>query len=284
MNKELNAHIELGKINTLQIDRLTTPGAYLMAEDGKDVLLPGQYLTQDMKEGDFVDVFVYTDSEDRLVATTETPKVKLDEYGVLEIVDIAPFGAFLDWGLPKDLLLPKKLQKTTAVVGEKRFIKVIYDERTHRLIATEKLGDFFEKRVKDIYPHQEVEILILTKTPLGYKVLVENKYEGLLFDNEIFEKVTVGERKRAYVKKVRPDGNIDITLRKAGSKKSGGPAQKVLELLKENRGIMPYNSKSDPELIKEAFGMSKKEFKAALTKLREAGEIEVKDTGIYLKG
>ena len=284
MNKELNAHLELGHINTLQIDRLTTPGAYLMAEDGNDVLLPGQYLTQDMKEGDLVDVFIYTDSEDRLVATTDTPKVKLDEYGVLEIVDIAPFGAFLDWGLPKDLLLPKKLQKTTAVVGEKRFVKVVYDERTHRLIATEKLGDFFEKRVKDIYPHQEVEILILTKTPLGYKVLVENRYEGLLFDNEIFEKVTIGERRRAFVKKVRPDGNIDITLRKAGSKKSSGPAQKVLELLKENRGIMPYNSKSDPQLIKEAFGMSKKEFKAALTKLREAGEIEVKDTGIYLKG
>ena len=284
MNKELNAHLELGHINTLQIDRLTTPGAYLMAADGNDVLLPGQYLTQDMKEGELVDVFIYTDSEDRLVATTDTPKVKLDEYGVLEIVDIAPFGAFLDWGLPKDLLLPKKLQKTTAVVGEKRFVKVVYDERTHRLIATEKLGDFFEKRVKDIYPHQEVEILILTKTPLGYKVLVEDKYEGLLFDNEIFEKVTVGERRRAFVKKVRPDGNIDITLRKAGSKKSSGPAQKVLELLKENRGIMPYNSKSDPQLIKEAFGMSKKEFKAALTKLREAGEIEVKDTGIYLKG
>ena len=284
MNKELNAHLELGKINTLQIDRLTTPGAYLMAADGNDVLLPGQYLTQDMKEGDIIDVFVYTDSEDRLVATTDTPKVKLDEYGVLEIVDIAPFGAFLDWGLPKDLLLPKKLQKTTAVVGEKRFVKVVYDERTHRLIATEKLGDFFEKRVKGIHPHQEVEILILTKTPLGYKVLVENKYEGLLFDNEIFEKITVGERRRAFVKKVRPDGNIDITLRKAGSKKSNAPAQKVLELLKENRGIMPYNSKSDPELIKEAFGMSKKEFKAALTKLREAGEIEVKDTGIYLKG
>jgi len=284
MNKELNAHLELGDINTLQIDRLTTPGAYLMAADGNDVLLPGQYLTQDMKEGDIVDVFVYTDSEDRLVATTDTPKVKLDEYGVLEIVDIAPFGAFLDWGLPKDLLLPKKLQKTTAVVGEKRFVKVVYDERTHRLIATEKLGDFFEKRVKGIHPHQEVEILILTKTPLGYKVLVENKYEGLLFDNEIFEKITVGERRRAFVKKVRPDGNIDITLRKAGSKKSNAPAQKVLELLKENRGIMPYNSKSDPQLIKEAFGMSKKEFKAALTKLREAGEIEVKDTGIYLKG
>jgi predicted RNA-binding protein (virulence factor B family) len=207
----------------------------------------------------------------------------LDEFGVLEIVDIAPFGAFLDWGLPKDLLLPKKLQKTTAIVGEKRFVKVVYDERTHRLIATEKLGDFFEKRVKGLNPHQEVEILVLTKTPLGYKVLVENKYEGLIYHNEIFENITVGERKKAYIKTIRKDGNIDLSLRKAGSKKSGGAAEKVLELLKENNGIMPYNSKSAPELIKDIFGMSKKEFKAALTKLRTDEKIDVKDTGIYLK-
>jgi hypothetical protein len=276
--------LELGLINTLKLDRLTTPGAYLMAQDGNDVLLPGQYLTNEMKEGDLIDVFLYTDSEDRLVATTDTPKVKLDEFGVLEIVDIAPFGAFLDWGLPKDLLLPKKLQKTTAIVGEKRFIKVVYDERTHRLIATEKLGDFFEKHVKGLKPQQEVDILILTKTPLGYKVLVENKYEGLIYHNEIFENITVGEHKKAYIKTIRKDGNIDLSLRKAGSKKSGSAADKVLELLKENNGIMPYNSKSAPELIKDIFGMSKKEFKAALTKLRTEDKIEVKDTGIYIKG
>ncbi len=281
--KTQNYFLELGLINTLKIDRLTTPGAYLMAQDGHDVLLPGQYLTQEMKEGDLIDVFLYTDSEDRLVATTDRPKAKLDEFALLEIVDIAPFGAFLDWGLPKDLLLPKKLQKTTAVVGEKRFVKVVYDERTHRLIATEKLGEFFEKKVKNLSPHQEVKILVLTKTPLGYKVLVENKYEGLIYHNEIFENIAVGEQKTAYVKTIRKDGNIDLSLRKAGSKKSGSSAQKILQLLKENKGILPYNSKSDPELIKEVFGMSKKEFKAALTKLRTEDALEVKDTGIYLK-
>jgi predicted RNA-binding protein (virulence factor B family) len=283
MKKTQNYFLELGLTNTLLLDRLTTPGAYLMAQDGNDVLLPGQYLTPDMKEGDLLDVFLYTDSEDRLVATTQTPKAKLDEFAALEIVDIAPFGAFLDWGLPKDLLLPKKLQKTTAIIGEKRFVKVVYDERTHRLIATEKLGDFFEKKVQGLHPHQEVSIIILTQTPLGYKCLVENKYEGLIYHNEIFENITIGEHKKAYVKTLRKDGNIDLTLRKAGSKKSVESTQKILKLLQQNKGIMPYNSKSDPSLIKDVFGMSKKEFKASLTQLKNDNKIEVKDTGIYIK-
>jgi len=254
-----------------------------MAQNGKDVLLPGQYLTPSMKEGDLVDVFLYTDSEDRLVATTDTPKVKLNEFALLKIVDIAPFGAFLDWGLPKDLLLPKKLQKTTAIIGEERFIKVVYDERTHRLIATEKLGDFFQKKVKDLSPHQSVNIVILTKTPLGYKCIVEGKYEGLIYHNDIFENITIGDKKTAYIKTIRKDGNIDLNLRKSGSKKDGSNAEKVLNLLKMNKGIMPYNSKSDPQLIREVFSMSKKEFKAALTQLKSDESIEVKETGIYLK-
>jgi predicted RNA-binding protein (virulence factor B family) len=276
--------LELGKINTLKIDRLTTPGAYLMAQDGNDVLLPGQYLTQEMKEGDLVDVFLYTDSEDRLVATTQTPKAKLDEFALLEVVDVAPFGAFMDWGLPKDLLVPKKLQKSPFVIGEKRFIKVVYDERTHRLVGSEKLGDFFDKHPKGLTPNKEVAILIIAKTPLGFKCIVNDKYEGLIYHNEIFENITLGQKKKAYVKTVRKDGNIDLSLRAAGSKKSGGAAEKVLTLLQENGGIMPYNYKSDAELIKEAFGLSKKEFKRSLTKLQDEGKIEVKDTGIYLKG
>jgi len=275
--------LELGKINTLKIDRLTTPGAYLMAQDGNDVLLPGQYLTQEMKEGELVDVFLYTDSEDRLVATTQTPKAKLDEFALLEVVDVAPFGAFMDWGLPKDLLVPKQLQKTPFVVGEKRFIKVIYDERTHRLVGSEKLGDFFDKHPKGLAPHKEVAILIIAKTPLGFKCIVNDKYEGLIYHNEIFENIELGEKRTAYVKTVRKDGNIDLTLRKSGSKQSGSSADKVLALLKENGGIMPYNYKSDAELIKNTFGLSKKEFKRSLTKLQDDGKIEVKDTGIYSK-
>lgn len=278
-----NQYLELGKINTLLIDRLTTPGAYLVALDGNDVLLPGQYLIPTMKEGTMVDVFLYTDSEDRLVATTLTPTAMLDEMALFEVVDTAPFGAFMDWGLTKDLLVPNMFQKTPFKVGEKRFLRVIYDERTHRLVATEKLGDFFDRKVKGLAVNKEADILVISKTPLGFKCIVNNKYEGLIYHNEIFENIELGDRRVAYVKTIRKDGNIDLTLRKAGSKKGGGSSEKVLGLLKSNGGIMPYNYKSDADLIRDVFGLSKKDFKRSLTTLQDTGKIEVKDTGIYIK-
>jgi len=278
-----NQYLELGKINTLKIDRNTTPGLYLMALDENDVLLPGQYITDGMIEGSLVDVFLYTDSEDRLVATTNKPVAILDEFALFEVVDTAPFGAFVNWGLSKDLLVPNMFQKTPFKVGEKRFLRVVYDERTHRLVGTEKLGDFFERQVKGLAVNKEAEILIIAKTPLGYKCIVNDKYEGLIYHNEIFENIALGDRKKAYVKVIRKDGNIDLTLTKPGSKKGGGSTDKVLELLKTNNGIMPYNYKSDAELIKEVFGISKKDFKRSLTTLQDKNKIEVKDTGIYLK-
>ena len=275
--------LELGLINTLKIDRLTTPGAYMMAQDGSDVLLPGPYLTQEMKEGMLLDVFLYTDSEDRLVATTNKPTAMLDEMAFFEVVDTAPFGAFMNWNLSKDLLVPNMFQKTPFKVGDKRFIKVIYDERTHRLVGTEKLGDFLDKDVKGLAVNKVTEILVIARTPLGFKCIVDDKYEGLIYHNEIFETINLGDKRTAYVKSVRKDGNIDLTLRKPGSKKSGGSDEKVIALLKEANGIMPYNYKSDAELIKNVFGLSKKEFKRTLTSLQEKKKIEIKDTGIYLK-
>jgi len=283
MNKTISPYLELGKINTLRVDRETPHGVFIMAEDGNDVLLPQAYTTEEMIENTLIDVFLYTDSEDRLIATTLQPKAMLDEFALLEVVDTAPFGAFMDWGLPKDLLVPKQLQKTPFQVGEKRFIRVVYDERTHRLVGSEKLGDFFQRKVKDLSPHQEVTILIIAKTPLGFKCIVNDKYEGLIYHNEIFENITLGDKRSAYIKTIRKDGNIDLTLRKAGSKNSAQSGEKVLDLLKQNRGIMPYNYKSDATLIKDVFGMSKKEFKRSLTKLQESGKIEVKETGIYLQ-
>ncbi|WP_151901266.1 CvfB family protein [Sulfurimonas hydrogeniphila] len=283
MKKETSPYLELGKMNTLRVDRDTTPGLYLMAEDGNDVLLPGQYVTDDMCENALVDVFLYTDSEDRLVATTDRPLAMLDDFALLEVVDVAPFGAFMNWGLPKDLLVPKMFQKTPFEIGEKRFIRIIYDERTHRLVGTEKLGDFFDRKVKDLAQNKEAEILVISKTPLGFKCIVNGKYEGLIYHNEIFEEIKLGDKKTAYVKTVRKDGNIDLTLRRPGSKKDGSSAQKVLNLLEQNMGIMPYNYKSDAELIKNVFGLSKKEFKRSLTQLQDDGKITVKDTGIYLK-
>ena len=275
--------LELGLINYLRVDRHTPHGVFIMAEDGNDVLLPQAYVTDEMEDDTLVEVFLYTDSEDRLIATTLTPKVKLDEFALLEVIDVAPFGAFMDWGLLKDLMVPNMFQKEPFKVGDKRFIRVVYDERTHRLVGTEKLGDFFERRVKGLKPQQEVKILIISKTPLGFKCIVEDKYEGLIYHNEIFEKIELGDEKKAFIKTIRKDGNIDLSLRKAGSKKNGDSAEKVLSLLRENNGIMPYNYKSDAELIKNVFALSKKDFKRSLTALQDSGKIEVKDTGIYIK-
>lgn len=278
-----NQHLELGVINTLLVDRDTPHGLFLVSEDEKDVLLPKAYVTQDMEIGSLINVFLYTDSEDRLIATTLSPKAKLDEFGFFEVVDVAKFGAFVDWGLPKDLLVPNKLQKSPFKIGQKRFLKVVYDERTHRLVGSEKTQEFFTHKPKGLKPHQEVKIIIIAKTPLGFKCIVEDKYEGLIYKNEVFEKIDIGDERKAFIKTIRKDGNLDISLQPSGAKKKSSDADKVLELLKDNGGIMPYNYKSDADLITEVFSMSKKSFKKSLTKLQDDGIIEIKDTGIYLK-
>lgn len=277
-----NKHLVLGQINSLMIDRETPHGMFLKSQDDKDVLLPNAYVTKQMKVGELVEVFLYTDSEDRLVATTLRPKAMLDEYALFEVVDVAPIGAFVDWGLPKDLFVPKMFQKERLKKGDKRFLKVVYDERTHRLVGTEKLGDFLDKRPKGLSPHKEVDILVIARTPLGFKCIVNEKYEGLIYHNEIFENINIGDQKKAYVKSVRREGTLDLRLQAGGTKQKEASSQKVLELLKSNKGAMPYNYKSDPELLKDVFGLSKKAFKAALTTLQENGEIEVRDSGIYL--
>lgn len=279
----INQHLVLGKTNRLVIDRSTVPGLFLMAEDGKDVLLPNQYVTDDMELGDVLDVFLYTDSEDRIVATTLTPKAMLDEFGFFEVVDTTKFGAFVDWGLPKDLFVPRNAQKTPFKIGDRRILHVSYDEQSHRLIGEEKLTKYLSHKVTGLHRNSEVQLLVMAKTPMGYKVIVNHAYEGMLFHNEIFEEVSVGDTKTGYVKNIRPDGNLDISLQPIGAAKADTAADKVMTLLKQHNGMLPYNYKSDAELIKEVFGLSKKNFKRALTTLQDAGRIEVKEHGIFGK-
>ncbi len=280
----INEHLVLGEINTLRVDRDTTPGLFLMAEDEKDVLLPNQYVTADMKLDDEIEVFVYTDSEDRIVCTTETPKAMLNEYGFFKVVDTAHFGAFVDWGLPKDLFVPKTHQKSDFKVGEKRILYVNYDEKTHRLIGSERLTQHLQFHKKVIKPNDEVKILVMAKTPMGYKCIVNNSYEGMIYHTEIFENVEIGETKKAYLKIARPDGKLDLALQRTGKEASGADSsEKLLSMLKDNGGKLPYNYKSDAEDVKNVFGLSKKAYKRTLTALIDAGKIEVKDTGIILK-
>lgn len=277
----MNETLKIGEINLLVIDRDTTPGLFLKTMDDSDILLPNQYVTDSMHIGDTLEVFVYTDSEDRPVATTATPKAMLDEIAFLEVVDTSLIGAFVNWGLPKDLFIPKTLQKTPFKVGEKRIIRIILDERTNRLVGTEKVSRALIAAPKTFFPNTPVSFMIIAKTPLGYKAIVDNSYEGMLYSNEIFEILRVGDVKNGFVKQRREDGKLDLSLQMIGKAKSGNAATKIYEMLQENGGMLPYNYKSDAELIQKSFGLSKKNFKSALTELVNSNKITIKENGIY---
>jgi len=274
--------ITLGKINTLRIDRFVVPGLFLMAEDESDLLLPNQYVTDEMKLDDELEVFVYTDSEDRLVATTHKPVAMRDEFGFFEVVDTTSFGAFVDWGLPKDLFVPKNRQRTPMRVGDKRFLRVVKDDRSERLIGVEKISQYLDKPPM-INSNTPVSLLVIAKTPLGFKVIVDNLYEGLLYHDEIFQELNIGDATEGFIKMVRKDGTIDVSLQKIGTARKQGDSEKILTLLDEKRGILPYNYKTDPDTIKSVFGLSRKAFKRSLTALIDAGKIEVNEKGIFKK-
>jgi len=284
MQKEINEYIKLGEINSLRIDRVTEPGIYLMSQDEEEaVLLPNAYITDDMQIDSLLDVFIYTDSEDRLVATTLTPKAMINEFALLEVVDTASFGAFVDIGLPKDLLVPRNKQKNPFSVGEKRFVRVIEDEESGRLIGVEKFASYISRDLSGFEVNDEVDILVFAKTPLGFKVIVNNDYEGMIFHDEIFENIYSGVKTRAFIKNIREDGKFDIILQKIGSKGDDDVLTKITKLIVKNGGFMEYTYKSDAAAIKKVFGLSKKNFKASLTKLIQSNKIELLETGIKLK-
>jgi len=274
----MNEKIEVGKINTLKVNRVSEPGIYLISCDETEVLLPNAYVVKSMEIDSLVDVFIYTDSEDRLVATTLKPYVYLYEFASLEIVDTAKFGAFVDIGLPKHILVPKNKQKGSFATGGYKVLQLQLDDRTNRLIASEKYE--LLKEVRDLEKNDEVEIILYSKTPLGYKVIVNNRYEGMIYHTEIFENLRIGDKKRAYIKNVRDDNKIDVSLQKIGQKISG---DKVYDTLVENGGKLDFTYKSEAEDIKDVFGISKKAFKASLTKLIEEGKIVLEDSCIRVK-
>lgn len=277
----MNETLKIGEINILTIDRDTTPGLFLRALDESDVLLPNQYVTDKMHIGDTIDVFVYTDSEDRPVASTVLPKAMVNQLAFVEVVDTTPIGAFVNWGLPKDLFIPRVMQKTPFSVGEKRIVRVILDEQTNRLVGTEKISAALIDAPRTFYPNTPVNFMIIAKTPMGYKAIVDDRYEGMIYTNEVYEPIRSGQIINGFVKLRRDDGKLDLSLQKVGKEKSNDAGEKILQMLQKNKGMLPYNYKSDAELIQKAFGLSKKNFKAALTKLSDAGKITIKENGIY---
>ena len=280
----MNLTIAIGELNTLCVQRDTDYGLYLRAENFEEVLLPNIYVMEkDMPIGAEIEVFVYTDSEDRPVATTKYPYAKLGEFAYFTVVDYQRFGAFVNWGLPKDLFVPLSQQKCHFHIGSKYILRVCLDAETGRLYGTHKIGKWLSKDTKELEVNQKVNALVLSKTPLGYKLIIENLYEGMLFENEIFETLKVGDRREVYIKKIRKDGKLDLSLQPIGKKATGDVFEvKVLELLKENEGFIALNSKSDSEAITKTFALSKKSFKRTLTSLIEKKKIELFNDGIKL--
>ena len=280
----MNLTIAIGELNTLRVERDTDYGLYLRAENFEEVLLPNIYVMEnEMLIGAEIEVFVYTDSEDRPVATTKMPYAKLGEFGYFTVVDYQQYGAFVNWGLPKDLFVPLSQQKCHFHIGSKYILRVCLDEQTGRLYGTHKIGKWLSYEPKDLEKNQKLNVLVLSQTPLGFKVIVENKYEGMLFENEIFEKLKVGDRRVAYVKNIRKDGKLDLSLQPIGKKVSADIfEEKILTLLEESGGAMPFNSKSEAEEIMKTFSMSKKNFKRSLTSLITAKKISSDEQGIKL--
>jgi len=282
--KSKNLTIKIGEINTLEVMRDTDYGYFLEAKDENEVLLPNVYIMEDeMPMGSLLDVFVYTDSEDRPVATTKMPYAKLGEYGYFTVVDYKQYGAFVNWGLPKDLFVPLSQQKEHFTIGKKYLLRVCLDEQTGRLFATQKIGKYFNRDMKDLHQNKVFEAIVLAKTPLGYKVVADNQYEGMLFNNEIFETLRIGDKKKVYIKNVRKDFKLDLSLQPIGKKACIGETEGIIiQLLKEAEGSLPFTYKSNADAIKKVFNMSKKNFKRTLTELIEKKEIVLLEDSIKL--
>lgn len=272
---------ELGLISNLSINRFTDFGAYLALSDGGEVLLPKGYLNGEEREGDRVDVFVYTDSEDRPVAVTQKPLVLLDEFAVLEAKESTKFGAFMDWGLPKDLFVPNAEMAKPMTPGEKYLVRLCVDFRSNRLVGVSKYREFIYPAPKDYEPGNEAEGVIFEKTDLGYKVLLEDRYEGLIYSNEVFQPLEIGSTRKLWVKRRRDDGKLDLQLLPTGRVKYDQGSEKILAMLEEN-GFLPLHDKSDPAEIQSKLGMSKKHFKQCIGQLFRARMITIADDGVYL--
>jgi len=275
--------MEVGKYNVLKVKRRTDNGIYLVDEAGEEVLLPNKFVNDKMVEGTLGRVFVYTDSEDRNVATTQKPKAVIDEAVYLEVKQVTPIGAFLDWGLDKDLLLPFSEQKQRAQVGEKVLVYVYLDRATNRIVATANLNKFIKNREIKFYPNTEVDIMVCDETDTGIKVIVNGKHWGILYRNEIFGEVEKGLHMKAFVKKVREDMKIDVALQKQGLVAAQDFSKLILEKLAANKGVLNLTDDSTAEEIHAALGINKKNFKKAVGMLYKQKKILLKDNRIELR-
>jgi uncharacterized protein len=273
--------IKVGDYNHLKISREVDFGVYL--DDGKEgILLPKRYVPQGARVGDMVKVFIYHDSDDRLIATTQEPKGRVGEIVKLKAVSVTNQGAFLDNGLMKDLFVPRSKRLTQMFPNEYYLVKIYIDERTGRMTATEKIEQFLSNDSLTVKEMDMVDLTVLRRSDIGYVVIINHKHTGILHFNEVFRDIRIGDTFKGFIKKISPDNKIDVVLGKPGYQKVEDEVQKILELLEENNGYLPYNDKSDPDDIYSFFGMSKKTFKMSTGNLYKQRKIEFTKTGIKL--
>jgi uncharacterized protein len=274
---------EIGKFNTLDVIALTANGAYLDGGELGEILLPNRYVPENCQAEDKINAFIYADSLDRLVATTDKPLVEVEQFASLKVVATNKLGAFLDWGLPKDLLAPKVFQHTTMEVGKSYLVRVSLDQRTERLIASSKLDKYLDIWPAEYKDGEQVELIIGGKTDLGYKAIINHQHWGLIYDNEIHQKIFIGQKLTGYIKKMREDGLIDLSLARAGKGKVIDFSDKFVEYLVNHGGTCHLNDKSSPQDISRTFGVSKKAFKATVGHLLKQGKISIEADGIKIK-
>lgn len=274
--------IELGQFNTLEVVKEVDFGMYLDGGEEGEILLPSRYVPEDCKIGDELNVFIYLDNEERLVATTLTPLVQVGQFACLEVAWVNQYGAFLNWGLMKDLFVPFSEQKKKMQVGKKYVIYAHLDDESYRIVATAKIDRYLSKERAPYEPGQEVDILIWQKTDLGFKAIIDNQYSGLLYESEIFQPLHTGMTMKVYVKQVREDGKIDLVLQKFGQRKVEDFSVTLLEYIRTQGGQIALNDKSPAEEIYEVFGVSKKTFKKAVGDLYKKRLILIQEDGIVL--
>ncbi len=274
--------IKLGDYNNLEIVKEVDFGLYLDGGDEGEILLPKRYVPQTYRMGEKLAVFVYLDQDERLVATTETPLAKVGSFAFLECSWVNEYGAFLNWGLMKDLFCPFREQKKRMEIGNKYVVFVYVDEESYRIVASAKVEHFLCKDFPQYAKGQEVDLLIWQKTDLGFKVLIDDKYAGLAYEDQIFKHVQTGDRMKGYIGSVRRNGKIDVTLQPAGFLQAQGFADTLLAYLQEHGGMCDLGDKSDAEEIKRRFQVSKKVYKKAVGDLYKRRLITLSDDGIRL--
>ena len=273
--------LKIGEYNSLRIAKRVDFGMYLESDRG-EILLPAKYLVEGLEPGDIIDVFIYRDSEDRIIATTLKPKAKVGDFVLLKVKDVNNHGAFLEWGLEKDLFVPFSEQHKRMSPGKSYIVRIMLDPKTERIIGVSKIGSFLSNDTYELNNGQEVDLMVYETTDLGHMCIINNKYKGMLYKNEVFKPLEVGDVLKGFVKKVREDEKVDLILSKPILDEMEEARETVLSKLRENNGKLNFSDKSNPEDIKNFFHLSKRNFKRALGSLYKDQIILIEEDKITL--